>query len=175
MRFLRTDQPERAFAIADRAHLDLHESRRQTLRTLDALRTVAAGRERATPRSRVGVRIGDAAAAVGVRVSALRHWENEGLLTPRRDDASRYRMYDADQMRRVRVVALLRESDYGLPEIRTVVDELAAGNVDAAIKAAEQRLADINAASTRCARATGALWEYTARHPHAGTPPDAGV
>lgn len=177
---LQAGRPERAFAMADRAHLTLHQTRRRTLETLNALRTVTDRPDPLATRRQLrgGIRIGDAAATVGVPVSTLRHWEEEGLLNPRRDRESRYRSYDTDQLRRVQVIALLRESKYGLPAIREVIEQLAAGDLDAAMLAAQRRLAEINAQSLQCARATAALWEHhnrrllASRSSDARDPPD---
>lgn len=148
-------RPHEAFAMADAAHTTLHVARRRTLDTLAALRAVSDA-----PPGRRALQIAEAAATVGVRPSALRHWEHEGLLHPARDARNGYRLYDAEQLRRLRVVALLRQSGYKFSAIRDVLDELAAGRVESAIRAAERRLSDVSEASRRCARATAALFDY---------------
>ena len=108
----------------------------------------------------MGLRVGQAARQVGVRVSALRFWEEEGLLHPQRDDSSGYRLYDEQQLRRLRVVVLLRDAGYAVEAIRLVLDELAAGRPERALRAVEGRRVEVARASRACAAATAAFWEY---------------
>jgi MerR family transcriptional regulator, copper efflux regulator len=67
------------------------------------------------------VRIAEAAAAVGVEPHVLRHWEDEGVITPSRV-ANGYRDYDADAMTRLRIVVACREIGMALRDIRLVLD-----------------------------------------------------
>jgi DNA-binding transcriptional MerR regulator len=101
---------------------------------------------------------------VGVRVSALRFWEQEGLLHPVRDKSSRYRLYDEQQMRRLRVVALLREAGYDFTAIRTTLDELAAGQPERAIAAVEKRRAELAQTSWACLAALAAFQQYVTEY-----------
>ena len=68
-----------------------------------------------------------AARRAGVHVSAPRFWEQQGLLQPLREQGSRYRLYDEQQLRRLRIVALLRQANYDFAAIRATLDELEAG------------------------------------------------
>src|SRR5581483_1741090 len=102
-----------ALAIIDERHAEQTRKRLQMEQTLSALRLFVAG-----PASQLRtshpqqLRVGDAAKQVGVRVSALHFWEQQGLLHPVREQHSHYRLYDEHQMRRLRVVALLRDAGY---------------------------------------------------------------
>lgn len=150
-----------ALVVVDSRHAELDHGRREVEQTLHALQTVAGhhvGGTR-TRRSRE-LRVGQAARHVGVRVSALRFWEAEGLLRPRRDESSGYRLYDEQQMRRLRVVMLLREAGYDFDTIRSVLDELSAGRPESALRAIERRRVELARASWACAEATAAFWEY---------------
>jgi DNA-binding transcriptional MerR regulator len=82
------------------------------------------------------------------------------LLQPERDPASGYRRYNDEQLRRLQVVALLRQGGYDFAAIRAVLDELAAGRPGQAIDAAERRLKELSAASQCCTEATTAFWGY---------------
>ncbi|MBE3561725.1 MAG: MerR family transcriptional regulator [Ktedonobacteraceae bacterium] len=121
-----------ALAAIDEHHALLAGKRQQVEQTLAALRTLAAQpdpsllQRHVHPRLTQPLRVGQAAKQVGVRVSALRFWEQQGLLHPTRDQFSRYRLYDEQQMRRLRVVVLLREAGYGFDVIHTTLEELAA-------------------------------------------------
>ena len=153
---------DRALVIADTRHAELDRARKEVDRTREALRTLAVhGGLPAQRRSPRPLRIGEAATLVGVRVSALRFWEQQGLLQPERDRESGYRLYDERQVRRLRVVALLRQAGYSVDAIRLVLDDVAAGWPHSALKAVERRREDVAAASRACAQATAALWQYT--------------
>ena len=57
-----------------------------------------------------GLHIGRAAEAVGVSPSALRRWEREGLVRPRRSESG-YRLYSADDVARLHAVRRMRRVD----------------------------------------------------------------
>ena len=63
------------------------------------------------------VRIGELARRTGLTVRALRHYEEVGLLAPRRSAAG-YRLYDEEQVARLLHVLLLRELGLPLAEVR---------------------------------------------------------
>src|SRR5947209_4191604 len=123
-----------ALAVVDERHAELASKRLQVEQTLAALSTLAA-QSAPLPNTRHSqrLRVGEAAKQVGVRVSALHFWEQQGLLHPVRDKSSHYRLYDEQQMRRLRVVVLLREAGYDFTAIHTTLDELAAGHPEKAI------------------------------------------
>lgn len=166
MQAIHRGQLPAALAIIDERHAELASRRLQIERTLAALSALAAQsaslpHAHAHTTSQAGrVWVGEAARQVGVRVSALRFWEQQGLLHPERDKSSRYRLYDDDQMRRLRVVALLREAGYDFPAIRTALDELAAGQPEKALAAVEKRRAEIARISWACLSAMPLLREY---------------
>lgn len=68
--------------------------------------------------------IGDFARAVGLPASALRHYDECGLLVPARTDASTgYRYYTPALEQRARLVALMREVGVPIDTMRLVLDE----------------------------------------------------
>jgi DNA-binding transcriptional MerR regulator len=165
MHLMHEGNVDAALVAVDASHADLHRQRSELEATLQALRNAAvlpslqrvAARR---PRWRHDLQVGEVARHVGVRVSTVRFWEAQGLLSPRRDPESGYRLYDAEQLRRSQIVALLRKGGYGLPAIQTVLAELASGNLDMAVAAAEKRLTELIEASRRACAATAALWAY---------------
>jgi DNA-binding transcriptional MerR regulator len=161
MRAVHKGDLESALTVVDSRHAELDRGRREVGETLRVLRTVTGCQETGTRvRRSGGLRVGQAARRVGVRVSALRFWEEEGLLHPHRDESSGYRLYDEGQMRRLRVVVLLREAGYDFDAIRSALDELSAGRPESALRAVEGRRVELARASRACAAATAALWEY---------------
>ncbi len=141
-----------ALALIDERHAQLALKRSQVEQTLAALRSLTSQPATAasSPRRASRLRIGEAAEAVRVRVSALHFWEQQGLLHPVREPGSKYRLYDEAQMRRLRVVVMLREAGYEFPTIHTTLDELAAGRPERAIAAVEKRRADFARTSWAC-------------------------
>jgi DNA-binding transcriptional MerR regulator len=150
-----------ALATIDSRHAELASKRLQVEQTLSALRALAAGSTTMqSSRQPQRFRVGEAAKQVGVRVSALHFWEQQGLLRPLRDQYSRYRLYDEQQMHRLRVVVLLREAGYDFNVIQSVLDELAAGRPEKAIVAVEKRREELARTSWMCIEALTFFQRY---------------
>jgi DNA-binding transcriptional MerR regulator len=157
-------EPARARSLADEAHAALAAKRARTREAMAAVDAVLATAETAArgprPRRPESLRIGDAARRAGVRVSALRFWEEQGLLTPGREPGTGYRRYDARESAKVTLIALLRAAGYRFPLITRILDELAAGNPEQVRRALESRLAHLDEASADCLAASAALHHY---------------
>jgi MerR family copper efflux transcriptional regulator len=69
------------------------------------------------------MRIGDAAAAVGVTTRTLRYYEQRGLLKARRTSSGQ-REYDEEDVRRLRAVCELLGSGLTIGDVRLLVDIL---------------------------------------------------
>jgi len=150
-----------ALATIDTRHAELASKRLQVEQTLSALHALAAQPAPVqSSRHPQRFRVGEAAKQVGVRVSALHFWEQQGLLHPLRDQSSRYRLYDEQQMRRLRVVVLLRDAGYGFTVILPVLDELAAGRPEKAIVAVEKRREELARTSWACIEALAIFQRY---------------
>jgi len=150
-----------ALATIDEHHAELASKRLQMEQTLSTLHTLAA-QSTSLPNSNHSQRlhIGEAAKQVGVRVSALHFWEQQGLLQPLRDQSSHYRLYDEQQMRRLRVVALLRDAGYNFNVIQPVLDELATGQPEKAIMAVEKRREELTRRSWACIESLVSFQHY---------------
>lgn len=165
MRRLQRGDLAGALELVDGCHAALHQRRQEVEQTLAALRTLEAAPKRTAAarrlrRGETALRVGEAARLVGVRISSLHFWEEQELLRPRRDPESGYRLYDAAEVRRLRIVVVLRGAGYRFDAIRAVLDELAAGRPSTALSAIERRRAELSRASEHCARATAAFWSY---------------
>lgn len=157
----------RALTALDAQYAQLHQERTRLEQTLGALRITTAlstapmpVAHKGPPGRRTLLFVGEAAERAGVEVSALRHWESEGLVEPLRDESSSYRLYDDAQVLRVQVIALLRQAGYELNAIRPVVEALSAGRPEVAVAAAERRLRDLAESSRRHVAATAAFQAY---------------
>ncbi|GGQ07852.1 MerR family transcriptional regulator [Streptomyces mutabilis] len=112
-----------ALALVDAAHAALHGERGSLRAAREALEALDAQGAEPVP-GNGGLRIGEVAALVGVRTSALRVWEAAGLLTPGRERGTGYRVYAPADVRDARVVHTLRRSHYPFEQIRPVLDGL---------------------------------------------------
>jgi DNA-binding transcriptional MerR regulator len=63
------------------------------------------------------MRIGDAAARVGVDTHVLRHWEDMGVLVPRRSETGQ-RVYDEEGVRRALLIRKCQRAGLTLAQIR---------------------------------------------------------
>lgn len=63
------------------------------------------------------MKIGDAAAALGVEAHALRHWESVGLLTPKRSPSG-HRSYDEHVLDSARLIQILQRAGLSLDAMR---------------------------------------------------------
>ncbi|QGH68727.1 MerR family transcriptional regulator [Pseudactinotalea sp. HY158] len=66
------------------------------------------------------VRIGEAAARLGVATHVLRHWEDERVVIPQRT-SSGHRDYAEEHLRRLHIVQSCQRVGLSLPEIRQIL------------------------------------------------------
>ncbi|WP_067972479.1 MerR family transcriptional regulator [Nocardiopsis trehalosi] len=125
-----------ALALVDGGYAALHGERVALAAAGEALAAVAGQEVEGAQGPRAGLRIGEVAARLGVRTSALRLWEAEGLLVPGREAATGYRVFGAADVRDARMVALLRGSGYRVEQIRPVVEGLRRTGSSAELRAA---------------------------------------
>jgi MerR family mercuric resistance operon transcriptional regulator len=71
--------------------------------------------------------IGDLSHRTGCNVETIRYYERIGLLPPPRRSASRYRRYDADDVRRLAFVRRARQLGFTLDEVRALLRLAGAG------------------------------------------------
>jgi DNA-binding transcriptional MerR regulator len=108
-----------AFRLVDESHAQLLDDRR-TLRAVErALRDL----EPVT--SELGTWfVGPLARKLGLQPATLRKWEQAGLLHPRRDPRTGYRVYDEADVRDARLVHQLRRGGYPLAQIAPVIRQV---------------------------------------------------
>lgn len=140
-----------ALRLVDESHAQLLEDRRTlqavegALRGLDAAPSAPhAGRE---PVAAPGdTFIGPLAAMLRIRPATLRKWERAGLVRPRRDPRTGYRVYDEAAVRDARLTHQLRRGGYLLAQIAPLIAQVhAAGGLEpleAALRDWHGRLSD---------------------------------
>ncbi|WP_307851346.1 MerR family transcriptional regulator [Nocardiopsis sp. MG754419] len=152
---------DEALESIDAAHADLHRHRGDLRRAGEALAAIAHRTANAPAPPRGDLRIGEVAAHLGVRASALRVWEEAGLLGPERDRATGYRTYTPADVRLARVVHLLRQVGYPLAGIGPVLEQLNHGGDTTALDAAlARRTHDLNRRSRAMLDAAAHLNDY---------------
>jgi DNA-binding transcriptional MerR regulator len=126
------DELDDALLVIDRGHSQLLRDRS----TLDSVRKavdhLTAEADAAPGQSADTRTVGELAHQVRVTAATLRKWEAAGVLTPARDPATGYRVYDASDVRDAELAHLLRRGGYLLDHIATVVQQIrTAGGTDA--------------------------------------------
>ncbi|MFJ6694848.1 MerR family transcriptional regulator [Streptomyces sp. NPDC091272] len=121
-------------------HVRLARERTEAMRAQESLREIAAeegagGSGEVATEGATGVcgadgdsmTITELAGALGVRASALRFWEQEGLVTPERVTSLRARRYGPAAVAAARIVVALRGAGHGVPAVREVLGRLREG------------------------------------------------
>jgi DNA-binding transcriptional MerR regulator len=78
----------------------------------------------------VVVNVGQVAAAAGVSVRTLHHWDAVGLLVPSGRTAAGYRTYAPADLERLRQVLTYRELGFSLEDVRRLLDDPAVDALD---------------------------------------------
>ena len=112
-----------ALALLDESHAQLLRDR-ETLAAVDAaLRDLASSEPQAPPR-RGEMFIGPLARKLGVEPATLRKWERAGLLEPRRDPETGYRVYSPADVRDAHLAHQLRRGGYLLRHIAPLIEQV---------------------------------------------------
>ncbi|MBT3075860.1 MULTISPECIES: TioE family transcriptional regulator [Streptomyces] len=159
MRAVNRGADDEAFRLIDESHAQLLEDRRTLSAVENALRDLGSGAPKprdpapgtphpGDPESRppapaapappegptptpAPTFIGPLADRLSVRPATLRKWEAAGLVRPRRDPLTGYRVYGEAEVRDARLVHQLRRGGYLLEQIAPLVDQVrAAGGLE---------------------------------------------
>ncbi|MFJ4823671.1 TioE family transcriptional regulator [Streptomyces bacillaris] len=160
MRAVNRGAADEAFRLIDESHAQLLEDRRTLSAVENALRDLGSGAPEprtpvpgapeprdpapgaakprtpapgtpAPPGGPTPTYIGPLADRLSVRPATLRKWEAAGLVRPRRDPLTGYRVYGEADVRDARLVHQLRRGDYLLEQIAPLVDRVrAAGGLE---------------------------------------------
>ncbi|MEU4230984.1 MerR family DNA-binding transcriptional regulator [Nonomuraea sp. NPDC026600] len=134
MRAVNGGAVEEALRLIDESHA-LLAGDRHTLEAVErALRDLAPPRDPESPRGLAPPRepapgvtfIGPLARRLGIRPATLRKWERAGLIVPRRDPRTGYRVYTSADERDVLLAHQLRRGGHGLEQIARVLERVRA-------------------------------------------------
>ncbi|OKK17189.1 MerR family transcriptional regulator [Streptomyces sp. CB00455] len=137
MRTVNRGAVEEAFRLIDESHVQLADDRRTLQAVESALRDLSPS-SAPEPDARgceasagAGTFIGPLARELGIRPATLRTWERAGLVRPRRDRLTGYRVYDEAAVRDARLARQLRRGGYLLTQIAPLLAQVrAAGGVE---------------------------------------------
>ncbi|GAA2221059.1 TioE family transcriptional regulator [Streptomyces amakusaensis] len=127
MRAVNGGAVEDALRLIDESHAQLAGDRDTLAAVEEALRALepADGRpEPDEPEPGAAVFIGPLAHRLGLRPATLRTWERAGLVVPRRDPRTGYRVYTSADVRDVLLAHQLRRGGYGLERIALVLERV---------------------------------------------------
>jgi DNA-binding transcriptional MerR regulator len=105
-----------ALRIVDESHAQLLDDRRTLQAVAAALRDLAPA-----PAPTGGTFVGPLARKLGLRPATLRKWERAGLVRPRRDRRTGYRVYSEADVRDAQLVHQLRRGGYRLGQIAPLI------------------------------------------------------
>lgn len=95
------------------------------------------------------MKIGELAARTGMAASAIRFYEQSGLLPPARRGANGYRIYDEAAEERLRQIQLAQRLGFSLEDMRASVEPIQGFSKEVLLERIEQRLHEIDALRTR--------------------------
>ncbi|SCF67005.1 TioE family transcriptional regulator [Streptomyces sp. Ncost-T10-10d] len=137
MRAVNQGAVDAAFRLIDESHAQLLADRQtvqaveSALRDLEPTAAPEPGSEPAAVSGPCGTFIGPLAGELGIRPATLRKWESAGLVRPRRDPLTGYRVYDEADVRDVRLAHQLRRGGYLLEQIAPLIAQVrAAGGLE---------------------------------------------
>ncbi|MEV5886009.1 TioE family transcriptional regulator [Streptomyces sp. NPDC052020] len=144
MRAVNQGALDEAFRLLDESHAQLLDDRRTLQaveRALSDLKPVTAsepgaGPEPARASAPGDTFIGTLARRLGIRPATLRAWERAGLVRPRRDPRTGYRVYDEAAVRDARLAHQLRRGGYLLEQIAPLIARVRAAGGPEPLEAA---------------------------------------
>ncbi|MBT2450843.1 TioE family transcriptional regulator [Streptomyces sp. ISL-43] len=128
MRAVNEGEIDEALRLIDEGHAQLLDDRRTLQAVESALRDLepAAASGPDAESSPGGTFIGPLAGQLGIRSATLRKWERAGLVRPRRDPRTGYRVFDEADVRDARLAHQLRRGGYLLEQIAPLIAQVRA-------------------------------------------------
>lgn len=159
-----------ALRLIDESHAQLLDDRRTLEAVEAALRDLGP-----VPQERGDTLVGPLARRLGVRPATLRTWERAGLVQPRRDPRTGYRVYSAADVRDAQLVHQLRRGGYLLAQIAPLIVQVrSAGGVAPVASMLRDWHARLSARGRAMLAGAAALDAYLRGRPDPVGPPAAG-
>lgn len=161
-----------ALAVIDAGHDQLLRDRATLGMVRDAVEHIAAESDDLSlgASTSAGFRsIGELAHALVLSPATVRAWERVGILAPRRDPATGYRVYEDDDIRDAHLAHLLRRGGYLLDQIAAVIGQIrSAGGTDELAKMVGDWQAKLTTQGLAMLTASGRLSDYLEVAPDGG-------
>ncbi|SEP62365.1 DNA-binding transcriptional regulator, MerR family [Streptomyces sp. yr375] len=152
---------EDALRLIDESHAQLLDDRR-TLQAVEA----AIGDLEPLPQERGEMFVGPLADRLGIRPATLRKWERAGLVRPRRDPRTGYRVYSAADVRDALLAHQLRRGGYLLEQVAALIAQVrSAGGIAPLESTLRDWHARLSARSHAMLTGAAALHAYLSRTP----------
>jgi MerR family copper efflux transcriptional regulator len=119
--------------------------------------------------------IGQLAARAGVSIDTVRYYERSGLLAPQARLASGYRRYSELQVSRLRFIRRAQELGFSLKDIRELLNLSKQRDVARVKRAAEKKLAEVEARLAALTRVRDGLSTLVATCPGHGHAADCPI
>ncbi|MFG3706611.1 TioE family transcriptional regulator [Micromonospora sp. NPDC047670] len=120
MRAVNGGAVEEALRLIDESHAQLADDRRTLQAVEEALRDLTPPRAREPGETFIG----PLARRLGIRPATLRKWQRAGLIVPRRDPRTGYRVYTSADVRDALLAHQLRRGGHGLEQIAGVLQRV---------------------------------------------------
>ncbi|MDT0317495.1 TioE family transcriptional regulator [Streptomyces millisiae] len=122
MRAVNEGATEDALELIDAGHAGLLDDRRTLAAVERALRDLAPPEP--DPDESRSMFVGELARRLGIRPATLRKWERAGLVRPRREPGTGYRVYGPTDVRDAQLVRQLRLGGYVFSQIAPLLDQV---------------------------------------------------
>lgn len=154
---LNTGAVDHALTLIDRSHEQLLRDRE----TLASVRVAIGDLTSSSPVSSSVLSIGELAHRLGVTAATIRTWEAVGILTPARDPATGYRVYQPEDVRDAELAGMLRRGGYRLDHIAAVLVQVrTAGGAESLAKSLDGWQARLTAQGLAMLTGSAALSAY---------------
>ncbi len=125
--------------LVNEKQAELHKEKEKTEKVIEVLELENPEKVH-LKRQKNSYTIGEVAAALEVPTTALRHWENEGLIEPKRNQENGYRSYSKQDISKLLIIQTLRKAYFSIEIIREMVKEFDNNNITKAKKVAKDSL-----------------------------------
>lgn len=123
MREMRDGIAERAFWGINRQQFETQAEKQRVEEVLGMLRSAEFSKYGNIHVSD-SMTIGEVARMVGVNRSAIRHWEQEGLIVSERNQVNGYRVFTRTELKKIILISSLRKTVYYIDNMKQLLKEL---------------------------------------------------
>jgi DNA-binding transcriptional MerR regulator len=143
LRHIQNGDKDTAFWLVNKEQANLQQEKVVADQTLDLLQDTELPLI-LNKKMKNSMTIGEVATLTNVQESAIRHWEKEGLLSPKRDPQNGYRIFTPIHIRQILLIRTLRRTVYFLENMKEIVQAVEHQSIEQAKKVTENALLNIH-------------------------------